>query len=104
MIEQVVDILNDILKTDPEAVSALVNNRVKCNQELANHNSVQVSGTDVEPTVGILGILNGFIEPLTGNRVAVQYDDPSKINKFIVYPLTTKIRLNIKDDEGPTEF
>lgn len=69
-IYDVVSFLNQLLKTDREAVSELFHLKVKCNQALADHPAVQVSeyilenGAEVktpgEYQVGLLGILNGL--------------------------------------------
>jgi hypothetical protein len=60
--QQIVHYLNDLLKLSPEAISMLIEHRVPCTQELADHPTVQAvdgekSGTYV---VGLLGILNGL--------------------------------------------
>lgn len=59
-----VAILNRALDADPVAVSCLVNNRIPCNDLLANDPSVQVGHTDDDPLkgfeVGMLGIINGI--------------------------------------------
>lgn len=72
-VDEVIDLLNDALGDDPDAMQALVETRVPCNQKLADHPTIQV-GT-VEPLVifntkeseeipqyrvGLLGILNGI--------------------------------------------
>lgn len=59
-INDVVNLLNDALKVDPQAVTALINTRVQCNNELADHPTIQVGLFDGEYRVGLLGILNGI--------------------------------------------
>jgi hypothetical protein len=98
-LDHVVDKLNEIFTTDPDAMRALLNNRVECNQTMANHNSVQVMGTEDKPTVGILGILNGLIEPLVGGRIAVKLGEGMKVTEFIKYPLAAKLRININEND-----
>jgi len=57
-----IDRLNEILKTDPVALNALVSHRVPCNDELAKHSTVQVHDDGINPTtVGLLGVLNGLV-------------------------------------------
>lgn len=60
-IQDVINLLNDIHLKDPDAANDLLNARVRCNEEIANHSDIQV-GEDEEgfPVVGILGILNGL--------------------------------------------
>lgn len=96
-INKVVEILNGILATDPKAVKELLLNRVPCNEAMADHNTVQVIDKDGEFSVGMLGILNGVIEPLTGRRVAVISDD-GDITGFMVYPLAAKLRLTVDEE------
>lgn len=76
-------ILNEAYAADPAAMHALVVNRVPCNQKLADHPSVQVGTNNMvnkhvtRPAyvVGMMGVLNGVIEPLTGKRIALQFSD-----------------------------
>lgn len=59
--QEAVDFLNDILKADPEGISAFFSTRVACNKELANHPTVQVGVLNPDYHVfGALGILNGL--------------------------------------------
>lgn len=60
-VDNAIKLLNEFYKIDPNAMDALVKARVPCNDDLANHPTVQVG---VKPDggyqVGILGILNGL--------------------------------------------
>ena len=58
---RVIALLNEALSLDSEAVTALVNSRVRCNEGLACHPTIQV-GTrdDGSNTVGLVGVLNGL--------------------------------------------
>lgn len=63
--QDVVDLLNEAAKLDPQAMRALVDARVVCNDALADHPRIQVGrASDTDPsspwTVGLLGILNGI--------------------------------------------
>lgn len=58
--QKIVDLLNEIIKQDPDAMSALIAARVPCSESLADHPTVQVGETDTGYKVGILGILNGL--------------------------------------------
>lgn len=61
-IDNVVNLLNEAFKLDPEALEKLAFARVKCNEDLANHPTIVVyqaaEGSRCE--VGLLGILNGL--------------------------------------------
>lgn len=103
-IELIVDKLNEMFELDKAAFASLIKNRVYCNQALANHSTCQVAGDGTEPTVGMMGIINGFVEPLTGKRIGAKFGDKGELAGFQVYTLPAKIRFNIKDDTGPIEI
>ena len=89
--------LNELLSIDPKAIQALVNQRVDCNKQLADHPTVQVSnyripvdfieGQDSAPgyKVGILGVLNGLFgsDAEHWGAIAAVYEEDGKISKFI---------------------
>ena len=56
----VVDYLNDLIKIDRPAIAALIANRVPCNMELAEHESVQCGVQNGGYHVGMLGVINGI--------------------------------------------
>lgn len=80
-------VLNEALIADPVAIETLINHRVLCNDALADHPNVQVRRDDRDGCsyVGLLGILNGVLEPMTGQRIAAVEDDNGKLLEFIVY-------------------
>jgi len=92
----VVHHLNNFLLHDSKAISDLFNHRVECNEELANHPTVQVRGyefdgdTQVRPTkkfkVGLMGILNGIcgVDEKDIGYIAMCVDDNGNIEQFIV--------------------
>lgn len=55
-------LLNQATELDPEAMLNLLGARVVCNQDLADHPTIQVgrAAEDQPFTVGMLGILNGL--------------------------------------------
>jgi hypothetical protein len=62
---QLIDFLNELIAIDPDAVNALINARVPCNETMAHHPTVQVGlGENFDSPhkylVGFLGVLNGF--------------------------------------------
>ncbi len=59
-VTEVIDYLNEITELDRSAILAIFTNRVKCNEKLANHPTVQIGESNGDFTVGILGILNGL--------------------------------------------
>jgi len=54
--------LNDLVRTDPEVMHALLETREVCNEAMVNHPTAQVSVQDGQfPQLGLLGILNGLV-------------------------------------------
>lgn len=85
-IEETVNFLNELLKIDPIAITALFSMRIGCNGALADHETVQVlvsSGTYFQ--VGMVGILNGLfgIDEHGWGHITIDYDD-GKITGFRV--------------------
>jgi hypothetical protein len=56
-IQDVIDVLNQAVALDKDAVEALVEHRVPCNSYLADHPTIQVTQ---DHKIGLLGILNGL--------------------------------------------
>jgi len=85
--QDVCDLLNEMLKLDYDCVYKLVTNRIKCNDSITNHPTIQVgiNKEDNSNIVGIMGILNGFFGINDDGSGAICYliDDKSgKIIKF----------------------
>ena len=85
-IEETVNFLNELLKIDSIAITALFSMRIGCNEALADHETVQVlvsNGTYFQ--VGIVGILNGLfgIDEYGWGHISIDYDD-DKITGFRV--------------------
>lgn len=84
-IQEVLALLNAITLTDPKAATELINARVPCNEELANHPTIQVGkDDDGQIVVGILGVLNGLFG--TDDRgmgpIAVHMLNDDQVNFF----------------------
>ena len=60
-ISEAVDLLNDVLERDPEAITRLINMRVDCNESLANHATAKVQKFGETYRIGVLGLLNGVL-------------------------------------------
>lgn len=91
-IDTAVRILNEALRDDRAAITALAAHREPCTFQLEAHPTIQVirpehaDGRRGGAEVGLLGILNGVLEAMTGQRVAAVYDDSgSKVVEFRVY-------------------
>lgn len=90
-VDRFLTFLNELVLLDREAVENLIETRVKCNQQLASHPTVQVmNAAEGAPIVGLLGILNGLVgvqpegsvNPGWG-YIAASFDDNEKLVKFI---------------------
>lgn len=80
----ILKILNDALEANPEAIQELLNVGVLCNQKLADHPTIQVQALDEGRYIlRPIGLINGIVESLTGERVAMVIDDQNgKITGF----------------------
>jgi len=87
LFNRVVEILNGAVASDSKAMQELVGTRVECNESLALHPTVQVLRDEKEGKdyVGLVGVLNGIIEPLLGQRIAYQTNEFKKLLKFCPY-------------------
>lgn len=59
-LDETIAYLNELIEIDKPAIAALIANRVPCNEQLANHPTVQVVCQNDGYWVGFLGILNGL--------------------------------------------
>lgn len=78
-----VDILNEMLELDYEATYNLVEHRVQCTDELADHPTITVGALPDDTTksrAGLLGVLNGCCK---GNhKVAAMFDEDMSLVGF----------------------
>lgn len=85
--------LNQAYTADHAALHALVCNRVPCNQALADHPTVLVDTNKVTPTetyaVGMLGIVNGVIEAMSGKRIAAMFTGADEQGRCRLIGFTT---------------
>lgn len=59
-IDEVIEFLNSLLIYDRQAIQNLINIRVFCNKELAEHPTIQTLKEEGYYYVGMVGILNGL--------------------------------------------
>lgn len=83
--DHIINVLNELVALDREAVTKLVETRVPCNQALADHPTVQVSEG---PSVGLLGVLNGIagVDHDGWGFIAASFDDQGHLVKFLRTP------------------
>ena len=60
-VTKALQVLNEALALDAEAITRLVNLRVECNPGLATHQTIQVGAYDGIAKVGVLGLINGIV-------------------------------------------
>ena len=83
-IQETVNFLNEILKYDPVAITAMFSLRVACNKDLADHKTVQVGALSKSYfQVGMIGILNGLFgaDKYRWGHISADYDN-RMIKKF----------------------
>lgn len=82
-------VLNEACAQDPVAIRSLIAYRVPCNGELSFHPTIQVHEEMVVDhgfylpnySVGLLGIINGICEEVTGKRIAAKWSEPDEFGK-----------------------
>lgn len=60
-VARAVEVLNEALDRDPEAVTRLVNLRVDCNERLAAHPAIRAVRHGAGYRLGVLGLLNAAL-------------------------------------------
>jgi len=99
--ESILNILNEVYQADGKAMSQLCESRVPCNETLAEHPTVVVQDDDDgQITVGLIGIINGICEKLTGLKVAGEYNVNDNLVSFVPYSANDK---NL-DTHKPTKY
>jgi hypothetical protein len=93
--QDAVDLLNEALQLDGDAMTKLVGQRVECNRALADHPTIQSGHPDIfigedDPCeihcVGLLGIINGlFGIDENGYGAIAAHIDEGKIIKFTLF-------------------
>ena len=80
-IDECIKFLNDLIKLDMQAILDLCQNRVSCNEKLADHPTVQVDAKEGKHWIGLIGILNGLfgIDDKSGmGPIGAVLDDPEE--------------------------
>lgn len=91
--ERVLKIMNEAIALDKAAISALIFNRVPCNEALANHPTIAVGSRWGGYTIGLMGILNGLCGT---QKIAAQFgvDEVDTITGDL---LNFKLNKEVKD-------
>lgn len=86
ILESILNTLNEACQADKNAINQLCETRVPCNETLAEHPTVVVKeDNDGQTTIGLIGIINGICEKLTGLKVAGEYNANDKLVGFVAY-------------------
>lgn len=83
-VDRAIKVLNQAIELDKEAITALLFLRVSCNEDLANHDTIQVlASTHKNYQVGVLGIINGILG-INGDYgpVAASFDKNKNLIEF----------------------
>lgn len=82
-VEDAINLLNELLELDANAIGSLVANRVPCNQGIADHYSVPVEQRNGGFVIGMFGIINGLFGVDDDGWGAIVYDlDCGNLLKF----------------------
>ncbi|ANI30011.1 hypothetical protein PL78_09285 [Yersinia entomophaga] len=76
-----VDILNELLILDPDAITTLAAIRVACSNRFATDSTAMCGKIDGVIRVGMIGVINALVE---GGVVGADYDDNSLLVGFRV--------------------
>ena len=82
-IQSAVKLLNEALDRDPDAITQLVNLRVACNEQLAQHPIIQVHKYGDIHKIGILGLLNGALGGGPSGDIGAQGNIDPKSGQFV---------------------
>lgn len=81
------DLLNEMLIIDHSGTRGLLSNLVPCNQELADHPTVQVRAICGNNFVGFLGVLNGMLlRSESADVVVAVWDECDDLVRFETKP------------------
>ena len=88
--DRAIDLLNEALLLDRVAVENLINFRTPCNNDMAEHESIQVKQDRNIPeliTVGFIGLLNGIcgIDDNNCGGIAAVINDAGQLVRFARY-------------------
>lgn len=79
ILQSFLDVLNEGLECDANAMHSLIVNRVPCNMKLADHPTIEVSKNGVLAgnnfTVGLLGVINGILERITRRKITFRFEE-----------------------------
>lgn len=84
-LDKTIEFMNELVEADAKAIEMLVETRVPCTDDLAEHPTLQVTGYGTDaPKLGLLGILNGLfgIDGDGWGAIAAVFDDEGRLTHF----------------------
>lgn len=84
IIDKIINIMNEALELDRNAVEELISTRVSCNEALSAHKSIQVKKEQDGYSLGVLGLLNGIggIRSNSWGHICVIINEDGSIVRF----------------------
>ncbi len=82
-IQSAVELLNDALERDGDAVTQLINLRADCNERLASHPTIQVQKHGEVHRIGVLGLINGALGGGPSGDIGAKGKIDPKTGKFL---------------------
>ena len=77
VIENTLKVLNEAVVADRHAITLLCDNRLAASPELCDHPTIVVNESR---QIGMVGLINGFLEEITGKRIQAVYEDEDDIS------------------------
>lgn len=97
-VTRAVEVLNEALERDPEAITQLVNMRVDCNDELAAHPTIQTGFYEGVHRVGVLGLLNGALGTSPSGVIGAKGQMDAETGRFLRLKRFVDLRLKRVDE------
>ncbi len=80
--DKIVEMLQEAFDNDPDAIQSIMEYRVPANQKTCDHPTIAVNS---DHQVGALGLINGILETIEEDRIAIVFDDNNKFIGFTNY-------------------
>ena len=96
-ITRAIEVLNDALARDPDAITRLVNMRVDCNEALSAHPTIQIGVYGGVHRVGVLGLINGALGDSPSGVIGAQGRMDGETGRFLKVRRFVDLRLEKVD-------
>ena len=102
-VQDIVDALNELFQADPQAIDALLCNRVPANEKLLDHPTAMCSAKNEAgefPTIGLLGVVQSFVGKEDETIEACYDDERHVLIGFRVRPKRQTKKFTVVYDES----